>query len=199
MQVRLENEICGQLQRRHDEFAHRGFLPEGCLHDLITESAIFKELRLCLNLETLEGKKLIKFIKSDAAKVFAITLLVGLEDRQLCEAMKAFEANNFDDKCLPITLSKNRNPGDKLPMFPEMIWSAVEIKRFYYEQWWFLAPVFSNANFEFCLPHLCPLPFTLERSISLTVSEAKIHQSHQVSVELCFYNSIHRALSRLGP
>ncbi|KUI53536.1 hypothetical protein VP1G_10591 [Cytospora mali] len=82
----------------------REYVPEGVLDTLITRKSLCQEFsrNSALGKESRVDEDLLKFILGSAKKVLAISLLAGVESKELHDAMKKFKSSLFQDKCLPI-------------------------------------------------------------------------------------------------
>jgi len=158
------------------------FLPAGCIDELVSLEAIIKEVRKKDHLqpgdlELPEGspkKKLVDFVRGKANKVFAITVISGIEGDDLGKAMLQFMEIGFTNKSLPLK-------EEHLKDFPFLAypWSKTRIFKFCREQWIFLAPVFSQQNFMVNLRPEHILPFIEKSEV---VKEGAFGQVYMVDI-----------------
>ncbi|KAF2621901.1 hypothetical protein BU25DRAFT_229810 [Macroventuria anomochaeta] len=146
----------------------RDYLPEGCLKDLVTQSAIATELHSFdgefrslpedkkkkkiqkMNCDIEYREELATWILKNAPRTFAVALQCESDPILLVIAMSIFRDNNFTDESLPIP---DLMPSTKI--FPPAIWTSsvklwtpVKIHNFYEKQWKCLVPVFSCAKYD---------------------------------------------------
>lgn len=168
-----------------NKFAHSEFppgykdmyMPEGGLDELITRHSIIREIYGNEDHKDVD-ESLIKFIRQPAKKVFAISLLSGLESGKLRRAMRIFCESKFTDKQLPA------DANDTLFAGPRLKWNAVQKQAFQHHQWKFLVPVFQENEVRLALGNRYILPFKLvsndrrEGTFS-DVWEVVVHKLHQ--------------------
>lgn len=185
----LSTQIISRYEKSHFDQDQKDFLPAGSLEDLLTEEAIVKELRgdSHLDLEELllppENQLVVDFIRQDAKRVFAITVIFEFRGEDLRKAMRIFKRINFTDKCLPV---QDESLKGQLCKFPKL-WTPARIHKFCREQWCFLSPVFSPQQTMFYLKPNHILPFT-EKGSGCDVQEGafsqvfciKIHPAHLI-------------------
>ncbi|KAL3299014.1 HET-domain-containing protein [Colletotrichum asianum] len=182
------------------------FLPEKDIGKIITRNAIHQEL--------FRGKEvaghdedLITFIDTRAKKVFATAyyVLVG-DEKSLLNTMIYFQSCEFTDESLPIenlqvprtqeacqtkeSQARLPSPFDRI-VDPQLrrIWARIKVRKFYQNQWKFLAPVFSSKKFHYILPVGSVLPFVWVNKIVKEgrfsrVHEIRIHEDHQEPLNL---------------
>lgn len=166
--------------------SHQVYMPEGHLDELITEQSIIGELTGMLKLNSQEqsdtqiDEGVIEYILKSAKKVFAISLICGVDAGALHETMRTFESTGFDDGTLPI---KSIDPGQA--PWSQVQWSATIIHKFRQRQWMFLVPTFSwgNLNVELEPHHILPFALTSNENRDGRISnlwEVTIHESHQM-------------------
>jgi hypothetical protein len=161
------------------------FLPAGCIDELVSLEAIIKEVRKKDHLQPgdldlPEGsakKKLVDFVRGKANKVFAITVISGIEGGDLGKAMHQFMEIGFTNESLPL---KEEHLKD-IAFFRNMAypWSKTRIFKFCREQWIFLAPVFSQQNFMVNLRPEHILPFIKKSEV---VKEGAFGQVYMVDI-----------------
>ena len=123
----------------------RQFIPQGALESIITRDAIHRAL---YGGTDSADEALIDYIVKDARKLFAVTVLAGLEESEdLTLAMRLFRDHNFSDRNLPIESPSISEEGlSDLSAHPlarlGKPWSRAKIRTFSREQWILLVPVF---------------------------------------------------------
>lgn len=183
---RLGDQIVKKLQR--SAFDKKVFLPEGCIHELITKTAVVKELAFTKEeMEKESSTKLLKFIMEKGPKIFAITLLAGygFPSKDLRKAMNHFRRSSFGDESLPVMDETKSNH----PFFgesPKSPWGAMSILNFCDKQWAFLAPVFSEKRLNLQLNDDDILPFTCQDN---DVKSGAFGEVHQVTVHPSHYQN----------
>lgn len=165
--------------------SHQVYMPEGYLDQLITEQSIIGELAGMFSLspeeqtDTHVDESLIEYILKLAKKVFALSLICGIEAEALHEAMKIFKSTDFDDGSLPVKFTDS----DEDP-WAQLRWPELVTHKFRQRQWMFLVPIFLrgmlNVNLE---PHHI-LPFALApnekpEGRSHNMWEVTVHEAHQ--------------------
>ncbi|KUI69597.1 Serine/threonine-protein kinase DCLK3 [Cytospora mali] len=159
----------------------REYVPEGVLDKLITRNSLCQEFseNSALGREHHVDEDLLNFILGSAKKVLAISLLAGVESKELHDAMKEFKSSLFQDNWLPIYSTDEK----KLP-WSNLSWSSVKRKHFLDNQWKFLAPIFrkNQLMYEFESLQVFPSKFTTDTKQKIggfgAVYEVTIHESH---------------------
>lgn len=177
----LEDQIVGSYERA--EFPPgwgQDYVPEGCLERLITKESIIREFT---RKDESGGEKnvdedLPDYVLRSAKKLLAISLLNGVNTRDLHRAMNIFKSSGFDDAKLPVN-STNQLESP----WSELQWSAVKLRDFKEKQWKFLVPIFREKEIKLELESLHILPFTLatkdtKQGTFGNVWEVTIHESH---------------------
>lgn len=165
--------------------SHQVYMPEGYLDQLITEQSIIGELAGMFSrmsqeqTDTRVDEGLIEFILKLAKKVFALSLICGVEAGALHEAMKIFKSTNFGDDNLPLKFTDS----DKTP-WSLLRWPELVTHKFRQRQWMFLVPVFRRAMLNVNLEPHHILPFALASNErpegrSHNLWEVTVHEDHQ--------------------
>jgi hypothetical protein len=147
------------------------FVPEGVLGELVTEKTI-KDVLGITNPKPAEDE-LIHFVKTRAAKVFAIAIWAKIT--KVKKVMEFFKSKDLDDNDLPVT--DPDSPLCKRKWYDDLI----------EHQWRFYAATFSNTKYNHDLEELCILPFTSKAGDSGSgsfgvVSRYVIHRNHMEPV-----------------
>jgi serine/threonine protein kinase len=183
-----EEPLSGQIWMMFEKspYDRNAFLPEGYIDELITKSAVMKELEL-KDLDNMSDRIAVEFILNHAKKIFAITLGVGFPSKFLIKVMTQFCNKGFVDAELPITeANMYRIPfiGDG-KMKPKSPWTKGYTTMFLEKQWAFLAPVFSkqNQNLELHTSNILPFTHKLDGVKSGAFGEVQqvtIHARHHL-------------------
>ncbi|KAK2605572.1 hypothetical protein N8I77_008401 [Diaporthe amygdali] len=164
--------------------SHHVYMPEGHLDQLVTTQSIIWEFTGAPDVDfegqnwAHVGEELIEYILMSAKKVFAISLICGVESSRLRKAMNTFKFTGFNDSNLPIQATKSTEVPWSL-----LQWPVVMTQKFEQRQWMFLVPIFHTKFLRMELePHEI-LPFALiknERSQDSAEDlwEVSIHESH---------------------
>lgn len=164
--------------------SHHVYMPEGHLDQLVTTQSIIWEFTGAPDVDfegqnwAHVGEELIEYILMSAKKVFAISLICGVESSKLRKAMNTFKFTGFNDSNLPIQTTKSTEVPWSL-----LQWPVVMTQKFEQRQWMFLVPIFHTKFLRMELePHEI-LPFALiknERSQDSAEDlwEVSIHESH---------------------
>ena len=149
------------------------FVPEGIIHELITED----QIKAALNTQaaTVEEAELVEFIRMRAKKIFAIAIYV--QPNKILPIIKWWKKKDMDDRDLPIT--------------SQPAWKKPWLSEFCDGQWMFLAPVFSTTQYNHNLDEAHILPFVYKRSDSGrgsfgVVSQYVIQRKHLDPVSMRF-------------
>lgn len=165
--------------------SHQVYMPEGHLDQLITEQSIIGELAGMFNLSSQEqidmhvDEDLIEYILKSAKKVFALSLICGIEAGALHKAIKIFKSTDFDDGSLPVKFTDSgETPWSQL-QWPELV-----THKFRQRQWMFLVPVFHRGVLDVDLEPHHILPFALASNEkpegrSHNMWEVTVHEAHQ--------------------
>lgn len=165
--------------------SHQVYMPEGHLDQLITEQSIIGELAGMFNLSSQEqidmhvDEDLIEYILKSAKKVFALSLICGIEAGALHKAVKIFKSTDFDDGSLPVKFTDSgETPWSQL-QWPELV-----THKFRQRQWMFLVPVFHRGVLDVDLEPHHILPFALASNEkpegrSHNMWEVTVHEAHQ--------------------
>ncbi|KAI4961385.1 hypothetical protein J4E86_000413 [Alternaria arbusti] len=142
------------------------FVPDGIIHELITEESISEALEI--HARTRGDAELVEFIRMHAKKVFAI--FIYTRPTKLLAALNWWRKKDMNDRDLPITIQ---------PEWKKQAWFA----EFCEHQWKFLAPVFSTARYNHNLEEDHILPFVSKESDSGrgsfgVVSQYTLHDKH---------------------
>ncbi|KAF9735146.1 hypothetical protein PMIN03_007382 [Paraphaeosphaeria minitans] len=161
------------------------FLPEGKINSIITRNDIFQELQRsdrcrvsvnrhrhrepadkCKPCTEDQLEKLSDWIYHNARKIFALTLYCTLEEADTIYAMNRFRQHQFGDDRLPVEESvKSVNASDDtVKIFPRKIWTPVQRRRFYDDQWKFRVIVFTRGRYDYDLDSNDIFPFTVGSS-----------------------------------
>ena len=195
MEPSLADQIASRLIPSLFENDLREFVPEGDLNPIITKAAIEEELKDFANGSGFE--ELVRFICNHATKIFAIAVLSDIEGSVLYKVMKWFLAHGRFDEHLPLQPWKEMH---ELRSGRGRGWTPSRYRRFYENQWPFLAPIFrtdteneSNRDFE----QFRILPFTkgetTERPHSGSfgkILKYKIHPNHLIDHEYPVRNQL---------
>lgn len=165
--------------------SHQVYMPEGHLDQLITEQSIIGELAGMFNLSSQKqadvhiNESLIEYILKSATKVFAISLICGVEAGALRKAMEVFKSNGFDDGNLPVKFTDS----GETP-WSQLHWPSLVTHKFRQRQWMFLVPVFRRGMLDVNLEPHHILPFALAPSEkpegrSHNLWEVTVHEAHQ--------------------
>ncbi|CAN9349867.1 unnamed protein product [Alternaria alternata] len=152
------------IKSAFDKTPHK-FIPEGIVHELITEERI--KVALGIQVPSLEETKVVDFVRMRAKKIFAILVYIRPDD--IRSALSLWIKNDMDDSHLPISFRPTR----RMPWLSE----------FCDEQWKFLAPVFSSIQYNHNLEEAHILPFVSKASDSGrgsfgVVSQYVVHKKH---------------------
>ena len=156
------------VMSRFDNTPHR-FVPEGILHELITEEAI----RTALSIAKPNEQNFVDFIRTHAKKTFATMVMARYDVAKTIKDMRWLQSHGRDDNDLPIV---------KLDDWPKP-WR----RDFYDEQWKFTAAVFSPSKYNHDLEEARILPFISETTDGGqgsfgVVTRHVIHRNHMVPV-----------------
>jgi hypothetical protein len=189
----LSTQIIAKYEQSQFDPDTKMFLPAGLLEDLLTEEAIIKELAGKSRLDPKdlvlrqgsEKKRMVDFIRQNAKRVFATTVVSEFCGEDLRLAMRIFKKIDFTDECLPVL--QDESLSRQVSKFSKK-WKPTKIYRFCREQWHFLSPVFSPWQTKFSLDPNHVLPF-MEKSSGSDVQEGafsqvfciKIHPAHQIN------------------
>ncbi len=167
----------------------KSYLPEGCIDKLVTRASIGEALSQGLvSMPLREREELVQFIERKAKKVFAITMIVIMDGKKLCLAMKDFMRYDFgdDSKHLPLSQEARKDNWPRpLAFRNKELWNRLRLFKFHDEQWKFFVPIFSKAKFHYDLEWRHILPFqSVKGSQPKTgsfgkVFEVEIHEAHQ--------------------
>ncbi|KAF4441595.1 hypothetical protein F53441_11999 [Fusarium austroafricanum] len=157
------------------------YLPEGDIDELITEDLVREQLRICVGKQP--DASLVKFIVTDANKIFALTCSV-LEGEKIYKAMQAFKAHGFNNKCLPVELGTKKPRYINVRSHPgafkdKSIWNASRSSEFFDKQWRFLSPVFDDTRFIRDLDQRLILPMT---QVNDQIKEGTFGDIYQVKI-----------------
>lgn len=167
------------------------FLPEGAVDRIITRRSIINELWFDggvtasdedRELTTAEND-LVEYILTSAKKIFTISLMSGLANVQLKNAMVHFKENRVLDGQLPFDIPLNDTPHSDF-FFPDRPWTRLRKEDFMTEQWKLLAPVFPKVFVTLVLKqnHIFPFTFVNQERKEGTfgaVYQVTIHEAHQ--------------------
>ncbi|KAL2280883.1 hypothetical protein FJTKL_12195 [Diaporthe vaccinii] len=176
--------------------SHQVYMPEGHLDQLITEQSIIGELAGMFNLSSQKqadahiNEGLIEYILKSATKVFAISLICGVEAGALRKAMEVFKSNGFDDGNLPVKFTDS----GETP-WSQLYWPSLVTHKFRQRQWMFLVPVFRRGMLDVDLEPHHILPFALAANEkpegrSHNLWEVTVHEAHQEEPMRKFDNSL---------
>lgn len=176
----LEDQIGLQFEEAHFPGGwEQKYLPEGRLSSLITGPSIIREFSRGLDSKAQfpVDERLISFIRTDAQKLLAITLITGIGSSRLRKAMEIFLMYGLTDKMLPVSLEDER-------LWRVLEWSAVERERFEETQWKFLVRIFREDEASIKIGNREILPFRLVNGQHLKgafsdVWKVAIHKAHQ--------------------
>lgn len=201
MDLSLEDQVSALLTENHFPSGWKQkYMPSRRLDGLITRSTIIREFLKDDDLDEYHGSQsridegLISFIVTSGKKLFAISLISGIESSQLQRAMRVFWKSNYTDQKLPVTF------GD--PTFPQsqLKWGRMKMENFTDKQWKFLVPIIDHNGSHVRIGNREILPFCLvddqrrEGTFS-NVWQVTIHEEQQgqpmqlVSSDLCWSRS----------
>jgi serine/threonine protein kinase len=193
--LRLAEQIDSVIAESQFDKVNKDFVPARCLDQIITREAIEDELRLAIaTTNTEQGnvaqlEELATYVHSQCTILFSIAIHEGFEGSTLYNMMRLFEEHQWTDQKLPIE-PLVRNEVHELSRFG-MPWDNPKIRRFYNQQWTFLAPVFNTASqarssHDFKRTHV--LPFTerheeLDQGSFGKVYKYTIHADHLIDLD----------------
>lgn len=185
--LELEDKVSARLTENHFPLGWRQkYMPSRCLNGLVTRSSIIREFLKDDDPGQHYGSQvangidegLINFIVNSGQKLFAISLIIGIESRKLQEAMNVFRRFNYTDNNLPVTSRDTTFPWSQLK------WRALKMENFTKEQWKFVVPMIDHDGSHIKLENRQILPFCLvnphmrEGAFS-NVWQVEIHEEQQ--------------------
>jgi len=187
-QLNLADQILGEFVESRFDPEPKLFLPAGRIENLVTKETIIKELQAkdnlaskALRLTRSSRMRIVDFVCEKAKIVFAITLLSGLDGKNIEWAMLRFmdPTINLTDESLPIRGSIPVDNSVFRDEYSKSPWTDTRIHNFRRSQWQFLSPVFSQKNFSIELEPQHILPFTMRDD---SVREGAFGQVFQVDI-----------------
>ncbi|KAK8000982.1 HET-domain-containing protein [Apiospora marii] len=157
----------------------RDFLPHQTGYSLVTEGVIRKELQLD-RLPPDEDRfctDLVRWITTGSKNVFLSLIRCGMGPEDARNAVHHFWFHNFHDERLSVSQLSDDEHHD---IFPEDIWSRLKAQEFLHMyRWQHLAPVFTQAQYNYNLDEKGILPF-IEKDAN--VKEGAFSWVHKVTI-----------------
>ncbi|KAI8634154.1 hypothetical protein F5Y19DRAFT_412147 [Xylariaceae sp. FL1651] len=185
--IHLESDILENLETSNFAGRIQHFLPEGRIHRLITPIVVAGIFPM-LNPESREDLDFFDLLLIKAAKVFGISVLLGITTKHLYQIMKHFQRCGFTDGMLPAPDALDGSQDSVLVPFNSKPWNRARRQKFKDTQWKFLSPVFLSTNLkhhdlgpDYILPIMCYKRLKLIKHVSRSfdsVFEAKVHRNH---------------------
>lgn len=192
----VDNSLSAKIIRAYAQSTFdktQNYLPAGKLHELITKDVICEELRRRIEIgvgdaEFLEEytspflEELADWVLRKALQVFATAVLCDLQPRGLLLFIETCRDEDYGNSELPL---KNASPSPTSPSpFQSSIWYDLKLEIFYFQQWKFLAPVFSRSKYNYDEHYYCIFPFIKENvgpkvGAFGSVFKVKVHKDHQ--------------------